>query len=221
MQPTNLTNPLATLRKFVRKRPSSEACDLCGIALGALHPHLVEPATRKLLCCCDPCAILFSNQEDARYRRVPRDVYSLADLRVTDAQWEELRLPISLAFFMKSTPANRVLAIYPSPAGATESLLPLEAWDLLVADNPVLDTLEPDVEALLVNRIGPARAYYRVPIDECYKLVGLIRSHWRGLSGGQEVWEEVDRFFAQLEARAQSNPPLDLNRNGAMSHAGS
>ena len=57
-------------------------------------------------------------------------------------------------------------------------------------------TLEPDVEALLVNRIGEARECYRVGIDECYKLVGLIRTHWRGLSGGQAVWDEIGRFFA-------------------------
>ena len=33
--------------------------------------------------------------------------------------------------------------------------------------------------------------YYIVPIDECYRLVGLIRMHWRGLSGGTEVWKEI------------------------------
>jgi hypothetical protein len=40
-----------------------------------------------------------------------------------------------------------------------------------------------------------------MPIDECYRLVGLIRLNWRGLSGGSEVWEEVDKFFEQLEGK--------------------
>ena len=60
-------------------------------------------------------------------------------------------------------------AMYPSPAGATESLLPLTAWTTLVADNPVLGQLEPDVEALLVNRVGESREYFLAPIDACYE----------------------------------------------------
>ena len=96
-----------------------------------------------------------------------------------------------------------MLALYPSPAGAVESLLTLEAWQALVDENPVLSELEPDVEALLVNRMKGERAYYRVPIDECFKLVGLIRIHWRGLSGGTEVWDEVGRFFTSLQERSR------------------
>ncbi len=214
--PTN-SNPLATLRKFVARRAPAEVCDLCGCGLATDHAHLLEPATRKLLCSCDACAILFSNREGLRYRRVPRDITSMAGLRLTDASWESLHLPINLAFFLTSTPAGRVIAVYPSPAGAAESLLPLDAWETLVRENPVLAEFEPDVEALLVNRIGPARAYYRVPIDECYKLVGLIRTHWRGLSGGQDVWEQVARFFEGLEARAL--PATVPQATGAMSHA--
>jgi hypothetical protein len=128
----------------------------------------------------------------------------LHDFRLTDAQWEELRLPINLAFFMSSTSAARVMAFYPSPAGATESQLELEAWQVLVAENPILGRFEPDVEALLVNRVNQTREYFRTPIDECYKLVGLIRANWRGLSGGSEVWDEVGRFFASLKKRSCS-----------------
>jgi len=32
--------------------------------------------------------------------------------------------------------------------------------------------------------------------------VGLIRTHWRGLSGGTEVWREIGSFFAALKKRA-------------------
>jgi hypothetical protein len=84
-------------------------------------------------------------------------------------------------FFFRSTPDARVIAFYPSPAGATESLLPLETWSEIAAANPLLQEMEADVEALLVNRIGHVRGfaaaeYYVLPIDECYKLVGLIRA---------------------------------------------
>jgi hypothetical protein len=41
-----------------------------------------------------------------------------------------------------------------------------------------------------------------VPIDECYKLSGIIRLHWHGISGGLEVWEKVGQFFARLRERS-------------------
>jgi hypothetical protein len=126
----------------------------------------------------------------------------LRDFRLGDELWDDLRLPISLAFFFYSTRAQRVVAIYPSPAGGTESLLALESWRRLEEDNPLLRELEPDVEALLVNRVRAAREYYRAPVDLCYRLVGLIRTNWRGLSGGGLVWEEIESFFADLKRRS-------------------
>jgi hypothetical protein len=53
------------------------------------------------------------------------------------------------------------------------------------------------VEALLVNRARGTRQHFLVPIDDCYRLAGLIRTRWRGLSGGEEVWKEIDRFFEE------------------------
>ncbi len=196
-------HPLSILRPFTKPRPAAERCELCGIGLAPEHVHLVEPASRQLVCSCDASAMLFSGHQDARYRRVPRDIELLPDFKLSDQRWEDLRLPINLVFFLESTPAGRVLALYPSPAGATESLLELEAWQSLVADNPVLARLEPDVEALLVNCMNHDREYYRVPIDECYKLVGLIRTNWRGLSGGSEVWDQVRQFFGRLKERSR------------------
>ena len=195
--------PLARLRQFVRPRAAVEMCELCSAVLAPEHEHLVEPMSRQLVCACNACAILFTNQEAKRYRRVPRRVYALPDFHLTDARWESLMIPIGMAFFFHSTPAGKVVCIYPSPAGPTESLLDLRAWADVVSDNTVLEDLEPDVEALLVNRVGDVREYYLVPIDECYKLVGLIRAHWRGLSGGAEVWQEIARFFAGLKTKAK------------------
>ena len=193
------------LRRLVRPRAPAERCELCSQDLAPEHPHLLELPSRQLVCSCETCAVLFSGQQSARYRRVPRGRRFLTDFRMTDAQWEGLLIPINLAFFCANSSAGKVVALYPSPAGATESLLPMETWQGLVDENPVLRELEPDVEALLVNRVGEARDYYRVPIDECYKLVGLIRANWRGLSGGAEVWAEIGRFFTRL--KESSGPP--------------
>lgn len=190
---------LAALRRFAKPRSMQERCELCDAPLADDHAHLVEIANRKLVCSCDACALLFSSQGAAKYRRVPRRVRYLPDFRLSDVAWESLHLPINLAFFLHSTPAGRVVAQYPSPAGATESLVTLEAWQTLVEDNPVLRDLEPDVESLLVNRVGTARECYLAGIDKCYELVGLIRKHWRGFSGGTAVWYEINRFFARLK----------------------
>jgi hypothetical protein len=195
---------LASLRRYVRPRaaPVRERCELCNAELAPEHSHLIEPASRRLACACEACALLFSGQVGGRYRRVPRRVRFFADFRLSDAAWDGLAIPIDLAFFVHSTPVDGIIALYPSPAGATESLVSPEAWEAIAAENPVLRDFEPDVEALLVNRVAGAREYYRVGIDECYKLVGLIRTKWRGLSGGHEVWGEIGRLFAGLKERS-------------------
>ncbi len=195
---------IGSLRRFVRPRATVAAvvvehCEMCSAELAVEHQHLVEPASRQLACACEACAILFGGQAEKKYKRVPRRIRSLPDFQLTDGQWDSLMIPIQLAFFYHSTPDGKMIALYPSPAGPTESLLALDSWNEIVRDNPVLQELEPDVEALLVKRVGDERAYYLVPIDECYKLVGLIRAHWRGLSGGTEVWREIGHFYARLE----------------------
>jgi hypothetical protein len=200
-------NAFGTLRQFIRPRKRDvERCELCSAEVAADHPHLIEPATRKLQCTCNACAILFSGM-GTRYKRVPRRVLALPKFSLTDGQWDSLMVPISMAFFFRSTPDARVVAFYPSPAGATESLLPLETWKDLEDANPILREMESDVEALLVNRIGHARGfnapeYYVLHIDECYKLVGLIRANWHGFSGGTEVWQQIGSFFEGLKQRA-------------------
>jgi hypothetical protein len=191
------------LRRFIRPRTAVERCDLCALELIPGHPHLIEPADRKIVCACDACAFLFTSQEGRRFKRIPRDAKYLADVRLSDLQWEALMLPIQLAFFFHSTPDERLIALYPSPAGATESTLPLDAWDEIVSDNPLLGDLQPDVEALLVNRVREKREYFIAPIDRCYELVGLIRTKWIGLSGGTEAWKAINGFFDDLQKNAR------------------
>ena len=116
--------------------------------------------------------------------------------------WAGFSIPIGLAFFMRSTVAGAVVAFYPSPAGATESELTLEAWDALVSRNPVLEQLDSDAEALVVNRLADPPQYAIIPIDHCYALVGLIKSRWEGISGGGAIERAVPEFFEGIRARA-------------------
>src|ERR1700721_2918872 len=160
-------NAFGALRQFIRpRRRDVERCELCSAEVATEHPHLIEPGCRKLLCTCNACAILFSGM-GTKYKRVPRRVLALADFHLSDGQWESLMVPISMAFFFQSTPDAGVVAFFPTPAGATESLLPLETWKDIEQANPVLSEMDADVEALLVTRGGhlgglPARIFFFV-----------------------------------------------------------
>jgi hypothetical protein len=192
---------IKTLRRLAKKQAQVEQCEFCSSIIHPGHRHLLEMEKRRVVCVCDPCALRFENVI-GRWKLIPRDAVAVPQFNLTDAQWDGFALPINLAFFFRSTPANKVVAMYPSPAGATESLLPLEAWGNLAAANSVLEQMQPDVEALLVNRLGTSREYYIAPIDRCFELVGIIRSRWRGFSGGTDVWVEIGKFFGQIRFAA-------------------
>jgi len=204
---------IAALRRISRRREETqEQCELCGIGLSDDHEHLYDVEKRQLACACPTCAVLSEVRAGrTTYRRVPRRYLALRDFRMSDEQWDSLAIPVNMAFLTTGSDGG-LHCHYPSPAGATESLLTLEGWEELVAQNPVLSTLEPDVEALLVSRVGERHEdvegqpteheYFLVPIDACFELVGLIRVHWRGFSGGGQAWERIGDFFAGLRARA-------------------
>lgn len=189
---------LASIRQLGRKRKGAEYCELCSAELATEHPHLIEPVERRIVCSCAACSLLFDGTTTARYRRIPRDAVWQRDFVLDDVQWEEFSIPIGLAFFFFSSAAQRMIALYPSPGGAMESLLPLDAWNEVARQNPRLERMQPDVEALLVNRLAEPHEYFLAPIDRCYELTGLVRKHWRGFSGGDEVWSAVDSFFDKL-----------------------
>lgn len=192
-----MTAGFATLRRLVPRADEAEHCGFCRQPLASRHEHLIDPRTRRIVCSCQACAILFDHPA-AQYKRVPKEIRFLPDYEISDADWEALRIPIGIAFFLRQSvdrAASRLAAYYPSPAGPVESLLPIDSWN-------ELESLRPDVEALLVNRA--ARECFVLPIDECYRLVGLMRTHWRGLSGGAEVWREIQLFFEEMKNRAHA-----------------
>jgi hypothetical protein len=200
---TGSGSPLSSfgvLRSLAQRPEVVERCELCRQKLGVVHEHLLDPHARKLVCACQACALLFSSTHAAKFKRVPRRVLFLTDFSITDAEWDALAVPIGMAFFFRNGD-GKISAIYPGPAGPVESLLSLDSWNEISARSSAINAMEADVEAVLVNR--PAGEYYLAPVDECYRLVGLIRTHWRGLSGGADVWREIHSFFGELRGKAQ------------------
>jgi Family of unknown function (DUF5947) len=200
---------LAKLRRFLKPRgkvPIGETCEFCSESIPAEHSHVVNVETRSLLCVCRACAFLFTHEGAAggKYKAVPERYLRLVDPVLGEKRWEALQIPVNIAFFFRNETLDRLVGFYPSPAGATESQLPLTTWSELVRANPVLESLASDVEALLVvrHRDGEFDCYV-VPIDTCYELVGRIRRRWKGFDGGEEAWQEIYTLLDGLNLRSQ------------------
>ncbi len=208
-------SPLATLRRINRSRPNvvvGERCEMCAEPIADEHQHVVDLKSRSLMCTCRGCYLLFTDQSAAlNYRAVPDRYLSFPAFAFAPADWDDLQIPVGLAFLFRNSVQERIIAFYPSPAGATESELSLDSWDRIVAANPQLSLLLADVEALLINVADRSRgefSCYLVPIDACYQLVGTMRKTWRGFDGGQEARAALDQFFADVEARSKPAPPM-------------
>lgn len=208
------TAPIGALSRFARKQEPPrlvlEHCELCNTVIPEQHRHLLALPAHTVICSCNACFLLFGrdgseSHKSSKYRVIPTRYLAVTDSQVIDERWDELMIPVGMAYIFYNSEVGRAVAFYPSPAGATESLLNLECWQTFVESNTALRTLQPDVEALLVNRLRGAHEYTIVPIDACYQLVGLIRTLWRGLSGGEEVWKAIDAFFAEIRAKVSAS----------------
>jgi hypothetical protein len=189
-------SPLTVLPAAAAPRAAAATCELCPSGLGPHHRHLLALTDRRIVCVCETCWSLRSG--DAGYRPTGGRTLWLEDFVLPDELWAAFQIPIGLAFMVRSSLTDMVVSLYPSPAGATESELDLLAWTSLVAANPILDQLQPDAEALLINRLADPPQVVIAPLDECYRLVGLIKARWTGISGGPAIEEAVATFFAGL-----------------------
>lgn len=198
------TEPLTALRRFAGPPSTRERCELCGGALDAEHPHLLERKSRAVVCTCGACALLFSNHRNGKFLRIPTSVRAATDLVLDTLRWEEIGLPISLAFFFRNA-EGKLCALYPSPAGAIESSVPLHGDRGYFIGGEALAAIQSETEALLVSRISGEEAALVLPIDECFRLTGIIRAQWRGLSGGTEVWKFIRTFLAEMRMRAEGS----------------
>lgn len=214
-----------TLARFVgaRERPTpGEACEMCAVAVTDDHRHVVDLERRSLLCVCRGCALLFERtrsgspadpdranahpHRDGRYRTVPDRYVEVAPFTLPGPAWAALQIPVGIVFVVANTQLDRTVAFYPSPGGATESELPLDAWGDIVDANPALADVEADVEAVLLHTGDGDPTCHIVPVDRCYELVGAMRLHWRGFDGGTEVRAQIAAFFDDVGARARSAP---------------
>ena len=189
------------LRGLAKPKPPQaaspdERCDLCTTTVPPDHRHMLNLYERQIVCVCESCWALRSG--DAEFRPTGNRTLWLEGFRLPEELWAQFRIPIGLAFFMHSSVTNCIVALYPSPAGATESELHFETWDRLAGMNPVLQELEPDAEALIVNRMSEPPAYAIAPIDRCYMLVGLVKASWEGISGGGGVERAIEAYFDDL-----------------------
>jgi hypothetical protein len=179
-------------------RAETEVCELCAARVAEEHPHLYDTGAGEVRCVCHPCSVLFADDGagEGRYRLVPR-----RRLRLPPVDTGVLGVPVGLVFFVPRSDGT-VTAQGPSPAGAMRWEVEAAAWQRLAATVPHLATMTPDVEALLVNTVRGLHEHWIVPVDDCYRMIALVRREWRGLSGGGAVWSAVEQFFGELTERS-------------------
>lgn len=186
----------------------AERCELCAAVVPAEHGHVADLEQATLICACRACYLLFTHEQAGRgrYRSVPDRYLADPARQLPAAQWDQLQIPVDLAFFLKSSARDEVAGFYPSPAGVTECRLDLASWQRLTGDYPLLGAAAPDVEAILISRSGAGTESFLVPIDACYELAGRMRLHWRGFDGGAEARASITEFLDGVRTRARPLP---------------
>ncbi|HEY3778818.1 MAG TPA: DUF5947 family protein [Rhizomicrobium sp.] len=191
-EPAKSAKAVFALRRFVY--PPKERCEFCRAGLPGEHAHLLEPAARKIRCACVSCVALCGPDCLPIIRRKEK----LGIFAFSDAQWDALQIPVDLAFLVRHAD-GRSTAHYPGPAGVVDSAFGSEVWSEIAETNPFLADMTAEVEALLLDRAGGGNEAYRLSIDHCYALAGLIRKRWRGLSGGEEVRREIRAYLGATD----------------------
>lgn len=198
-------------------RAGPETCEMCAAEIPAGHGHLADVEQSTLICACRACYLLFTHSQAGRgrYRAVPDRYRGDPAHPLSVADWNALEIPVGLAFFLRRSAGGEVTGFYPSPAGATECRLDLQAWQRIEGSHPMIAAAEPDVEAVLIYRAdaGDSRPTYRreadvecflVPIDACYELAGRMRLLWRGFDGGSEARASIAEFIDGVRSRSRA-----------------
>ncbi len=190
---------------FAATEAVAEKCEMCATVVPAGHAHVADLENSSLLCACRACYLLFTQSQAGRgrYRAVPDRYLADDEHPLSPFEWEELEIPVGLAFFLRSSARDEVAAFYPSPAGATECRLDLAAWARVEAAHPLLAAMDPDVEAVLIAKSEDTVEHFLVPIDACYELAGRMRLTWRGFDGGSEARHSIDDFLGTVRTRAR------------------
>ncbi len=141
---------------------------MCGEPIAEPHSHVASLSERRLLCTCRACYLLFTAQgagapAAARCAGAGRAGQRLhlhpgAVGRPGDSGRSRVPVPAERRRRTsrprrRSSPATRARPARPSPSSTSS------AWADIVADNPTLADVEPDVEAVLVRRNGERRLH--------------------------------------------------------------
>jgi Family of unknown function (DUF5947) len=192
-------------RAAERRSDAVERCGLCAAVVAPEHRHVLDDAQGGVACACPACTLLLDGGAagGGHYLLIPD-----RRTRLTDVATDSLNVPVGLAFFVRQAD-GRVLAHYPSPLGTTESAIDPDAWRAVERSSPAIAAMRPRVEALLVRASGiPVRnEHWILPLDDCFRLVAVIRQHWTGMAGGSAVWREIARFFAELDHQTAASTP--------------
>ena len=156
---------------------------------------------RRILCACATCWAQRSG--DPNLRPTGSRVVWLEDFSLPDELWARLEVPIGLSFFMYSSSVEAMVAMYPSPAGATESELKLDGLG-----GPARRSIRSSSRSSPTPRRSSSTgcpdqpSYVIAPIDECYAPRRRVKVNWEGISGGDAIERAVPTFFERLRQRS-------------------
>jgi hypothetical protein len=193
---------VAALRSFTARPAVTVLCDLCAAPMAEAHEHLLELQERRVVCACRACSLLFPGAGGAVYRRIESRAVRLPEVVLTGEDFRSLGVPVRLAFLGPSVVHDCVFAVYPNARGATESTVNRASWDALVHTHPSLAAIEPDVEGFFVNASENQYDAYRLSIDVCFRMVGVLRA-----SPGRPfaLRREIARVLGELDDRRGSS----------------
>jgi len=196
-------------------RLTAVQCEMCAAPLVEKQRHLLDLAHHTLLSICPACARSFGPRgaNASLYRLIPTRHLALLDFQAADDSWAG---PVKVICLLRANETGSVLAVYLDPSGVRESIFDLDRWKTLRAANPLLESLEPDVETLLLQRMGPRPLAYIVPIDTCARLIHLLEDRRGKQEGECEIWQAVGSFFADLQADASPAIMINLRERGSV-----
>ncbi len=184
------------IRSAGERRPPEpvpgEHCDLCQEQVPDEHRHLYDTDGGEVLCACRACSLLFAGEEAAQGATGWCRGAASASRRSTRPAW-------ACPSAWRSScppPTARSAAHYPSPratrCGGGPGGLGRSRGGL-----PACASCAPTWRRCSSTRHGGRAALDR-PVDDCHRVVAIVRREWR-MSGGDRVWPAVEQFFAGLE----------------------
>ena len=132
----------------------------------------------------------------------------------TTSRWEELRIPVDMAFFFHSSAGRARGGVLPEPDGrdrvAARARRVGRSWRRPTRCSA---SWSPTSRRCSSTARAARAQHWLVPIDECYALVGLIRTRWRGLHRRHaRCGRRSAAFFDGLDQRARSRRPQRTTR---------